>query len=267
MSDENSVIDNAPSVAAVDSTPTPPQADAAETTPKTTATEPVEAQPETADDDHEPAQLQKGVQKRIDKLTQQRYERDARIRELEARLEQQAEREIANEPKPEQFDSLDDFVAAKVEFETGRKMREVEKQAKQASIQQARIEGFNERAVAVRQQNPDFDVVLQSAAGTVSNAVMDVILEADDGPGVAYYLAKNPTELAKINSLSERQQVLELGRISARLSMKQEPRVTKAPPPPPTVQAKASSSKNFNEMTDAEYLEYRKRQNAQRNRR
>ena len=80
--------------------------------------------------------------------------------------------------------------------------------------------GFNERSAAVRQANPDFDAVLQSAAIGVSDAVMETILESDDGPAVAYHLAKNPTELYRLNAMTERQQVFELGRISARLSAK-----------------------------------------------
>jgi hypothetical protein len=97
---------------------------------------------------------------------------------------------------------------------------------------------------------------------------METILESDDGPSVAYYLAKNPTELYKLNAMGERQQVLELGRISARLSTKvPERKVTQAPPPAPAVKATGSGSKSVSDMTDKEYADFRKRQDAQRKRR
>lgn len=276
MSDTPSVIDNAPPVEAIaDPTTATPQADAADeptTTDAAPDTEPEPAADDADGDDHEPdpAKLPKGVQKRIDKLTQQRYEREARIRELEAKLAEQERTAQASQPEPDptQFDDLEKYLAAKVEFETGKKLREIEQQRTVQQKQAERVAGFNERAASIRQANPDFDAVLQSAAIGVSDAVMETILESDDGPSVAYYLAKNPTELYKLNAMGERQQVLELGRISARLSAKvPERKVTQAPPPAPAVKATGSGSKSVSDMTDKEYADFRKRQDAQRKRR
>lgn len=263
MSDTPSVIDNATPVEAIaDTTTATPQADAADDTQQHDAAP--ETEPETADnadDDHEPdpSKLPKGVQKRIDKLTQQRYEREARIRELEAKIAESERKaqESQPEPDPTQFDTWEKYLEAKVKHEADKRIREIE-----------RLAGFNERAATVRQQNPDFDAVLQSAATGVSDAVMETILETEDGPSVAYYLAKNPTELYRLNAMNERQQVLELGRISSRLSAKMpERKVTNAPPPPPAVKAAGSTQKSVSDMTDKEYLEFRRRQDAQRKRR
>lgn len=276
MSESPSVIDNAPPVEPIaDQTTAPPQDDASD---EHTTTD---AAPETGtdsnaddagDDDHEPdpAKLPKGVQKRIDKLTQQRYEREARIRELEARIAENERKAQASQPEPDpsKFDSLEQYLDAKVEFEAGKRIREIEQQRDIQQKNAERVAGFNERAIAVRQANPDFDAVLQSAAVNVSQAVMETILESDDGPAVAYHLAKHPTELYRLNAMSERQQVLELGRISARLSAKvPERKVTQAPPPAPAVKATGTGSKSVSDMTDKEYAEFRKRQDAQRKRR
>ena len=276
MSDSPSVIDNAPSVEPIaDQTTAPQQADVAEEHTTTdaapdTGTEP--AADDAADDDHEPdpAKLPKGVQNRIDKLTQQRYEREARIRELEAMISENERKAQASQPDPDpsQFDTWEKYLDAKVEFEAGKKIREIEQQRTIQQKNAERFANFNERAAAIRQANPDYDAVLQSAAVNVSNAVMETILESDDGPAVAYHLAKNPTELYRLNAMSERQQVLELGRISARLSAKvPERKVTQAPPPAPAVKATGSGSKSVSDMTDKEYADFRKRQDAQRKRR
>jgi len=172
------------------------------------------------------------------------------------------------EPDPSQFDTWDKYLDAKVQHETGKKIREIEQQRAIQQKQAERLAGFNERAASIRQANPDFDTVLQSAAIGVSNDVMGVILDSDDGPAVAYYLAKNPTELYRLNAMDERQQVLELGRISARLSAKApERKVTQAPPPAPAVKAAGSTQKAISDMSDKEYLEFRRRQDAQRKRR
>lgn len=275
MSDAPSVIDNAPQVEpTAGATTATPQADAADDTTKEAApvTEPEPTADDADGDDHEPdpAKLPKGVQKRIDKLTQQRYEREARIRELEAKLAEQERKSQAAQPEPDpsQFDTWEKYLDAKVEYEAGKKIREIEQQRAIQQKQMERLAGFNERAASIRQANPDFDVVLQSAAVGVSDTVMETILESDDGPSLAYYLAKNPTELYKLNAMNERQQVLELGRISARLSAKPELRkVTQAPPPPPKVQGAGSGQKDLANMSDKEYAEFRKRQDAQRKRR
>ena len=276
MSDSPSVIDNAPSVEPIaDQTTAPQQADAADE-PTTTDAAPDTGTESTADDagddDHEPdpAKLPKGVQKRIDKLTRQRYELEARLRERDAIISENERKAQASQPDPDpsQFDTWEQYLDAKVEFEAGKKIREIEQQRAIQQKNAERFANFNERAAAIRQANPDYDAVLQSAAVNVSNAVMETILESDDGPAVAYHLAKNPTELYRLNAMSERQQVLELGRISARLSAKApERKVTQAPPPAPAVKATGSGSKSVSDMTDKEYADFRKRQDAQRKRR
>ena len=134
MSDSPSVIDNAPSVepTAAETTATP-QADAADE-PTTTDAAPDTGTESTADDagddDHEPdpAKLPKGVQKRIDKLTQQRYEREARIRELEAKISENERKAQASQPDPDpsQFETLEQYLDAKVEFEASKRLREIE---------------------------------------------------------------------------------------------------------------------------------------------
>ena len=276
MSDSPSVIDNAPSVEPIaDQTTATHQPDAGDE-PTTTDVAPDTGTESTADDagddDHEPdpAKLPKGVQKRIDKLTQQRYEREARIRELEAQISENERKAQASQPDPDpsQFNTWEEYLDAKVEFEAGKKVRDIEQQRTIQQKNAERFASFNDRADAIRQANPDYDAVLQSAAVNVSQAVMETILESDDGPAVAYHLAKNPTELYRLNAMSERQQVLELGRISARLSAKvPERKVTQAPPPAPAVKATGSGSKSVSDMTDKEYADFRKRQDAQRKRR
>ena len=276
MSDSPSVIDNAPSVEPIaDQTTATPQADVADE-PTTTGAAPdtgTESNADDAgDDDHEPdpAKLPKGVQKRIDKLTRQRYELEARLRERDAIISENERKAQASQPDPDpsQFDTWEQYLDAKVEFEAGKKIREIEQQRTIQQKNAERFASFNDRAAAIRQANPDYDAVLQSAAVNVSQAVMETILESDDGPAVAYHLAKNPTELYRLNAMSERQQVLELGRISARLSAKvPERKVTQAPPPAPAVKATGSGSKSVSDMTDKEYADFRRRQDAQRKRR
>ena len=136
MSDSPSVIDNAPSVepTAAETTATP-QADAADehtTTDAAPDTGTGSTADDAGDDDHEPdpAKLPKGVQKRIDKLTRQRYEQEARIRELDAKISEYERKAQASQPDPDpsQFETLEQYLDAKVEFEASKRLREIEQQ-------------------------------------------------------------------------------------------------------------------------------------------
>lgn len=96
MSEQDSVIDAPLTDQSAETVAAEPQADAADDTQQTT-----ELTDSAADDgaENEPAELPKGIKKRIDTLTRQRYERDARIAELEAQIA--AAKQPQTEPQPQ----------------------------------------------------------------------------------------------------------------------------------------------------------------------
>ena len=87
--------------------------------------------------------------------------------------------------------------------------------------------------------------------------MVEVILDIDEGPQVAYHLATNLHECARIASLSGRQQALEIGKLAARLAAKPEPkRISAAPEPVKANQSdRVLTQKRPRNMTMDEYAD------------
>ena len=129
--------------------------------------------------------------------------------------------------------------------------------AQQAAIQE-KAESFSQRAASIRATAPDFDAVIAAVPPYLLKPDMvEVILDIDEGPQVAYHLATNLHECARIASLSGRQQALEIGRLAARLAAKPEPkRISAAPEPVKPIKATGSTQKRPEDMTMDEYAKW-----------
>lgn len=256
MSEQDSVID-----APLTDTPAEPvAAEQAES-----ADDPIEttAPADSATDDgaeNEPAELPKGIKKRFDTLTRQKYERDARIAELEAQIA--AAKQPQTEPQPQDFADLETYLDAKAEHIANQKMSQNQQAAAQEAIMQDRAKSFNQRAADFRQNAPDFDQAIAAVPAVLMKPDMvEVILDIDEGPQVAYHLATNLHECARIASLSGRQQALEIGKLAARLAAKPEPkRISAAPEPVKPIKATGSTQKRPEDMTMDEYAKWRNAQ-------
>lgn len=258
MSEQDSVID-APltETLPVEQVATEPQADAAADTQQPTE------KPESGADEGaetEPAELPKGVKKRIDTLTRQKYERDARIAELEAQLA--ATKPQPKEPQPADFADIETYLDAKAEHLAQQKISHNQQAATQEAIMQEKAQGFNQRAADFRKNAPDFDQVIAAVPAVLMKPEMaETILDLDEGPQVAYHLATNLHECARIASLSGRQQALEIGKLAARLAAKPEPkRISSAPEPVKPIKATGSTQKRPEDMTMDEYAKWRNSQ-------
>lgn len=80
---------------------------------------------------------------------------------------------------------------------------------------------FQQRADKVKAQHEDYDEVVMKAPDEGGPVITDnmslAILEADNGPEIAYHLGKNRAEADRIAALSPARQVYEIGRISLRI--------------------------------------------------
>lgn len=258
MSEQDSVTDAPTTDQPAEEVTAKPQADAADDTQKATDEAKTGEGENSADTDS--AELPKGIKKRIDTLTRQRYERDARIAELEAQLA--AHKPQPKDPQPQDFDDLETYLEAKAEHIAGMKMSQTQQVAAQEAIRQEKAQGFNQRADELRKSAPDFDQAIAAVPAVLMKPEMvDVILDIDEGPQVAYHLATNLHECARIASLPERQQALELLKLAAKLAARPEPkRVTSAPEPVKPIKAQGSTSKRPEDMSMDEYA---KRWNAE----
>jgi hypothetical protein len=90
------------------------------------------------------------------------------------------------------------------------------------------------------------------------------IVESDFGTDSAYYLAQHPDEAKAIAQLSPIRQIAAIGKLEAKVTQPAARKTTEAPPPITPAGSKAKADKDPNQMTDAEFAAWRKRQIAQR---
>lgn len=222
--------------------------------------------------------IPKGVQKRIDRAVREKYEAQAEAKMLKERLDRieqnlqqnhRPDRPIDNsEPRIDNFDDFDKYVAAKAEWIASKKINETlqerERRAAEERVAAAHykaVDGWQQRVEQATAELPDFEEVLSSSDVPMSDFMRDAIIDSDLGPKVAYWLANNPDEAKKIASMSPLATVKAIGRLEERLESqaKAPKKPTSAPAPLTPVGGKASVAKDPGKMSDAEYLEWRKK--------
>lgn len=202
-----------------------------------------------------------GWQRTIDKKTRQAAEarreadeakREAeflrhRVRELSAgaadpKADPAKPTEAPGKPNPDQFDTHSEYVEALTDWklEQRDKAREAKDQKQRLETEQERLNRtYVERRESFKTEHADWDDVMSEVDGIpVSPAVTQIILESENGPELAYELAKIPKEYARICKLSPLAAAREIGKIESRLAQKassetkpETKKITKAPAP------------------------------------
>lgn len=114
---------------------------------------------------------------------------------------------------------------------------------------------FNERKATFEADHPDFEDVVYQDDVKISPPMSQAILEAEDGPAIAYYLGQNPEVAERLSKLSPAQAVYEIGKISTRISNPPKP---KPEPIRPLAARNSAGPKDPSEMSMDEYAVYRK---------
>jgi hypothetical protein len=178
------------------------------------------------------------IQRRIDRLVFEREEakkeRDRVLTLLEKTI---PNKEIKEEIKePTEFKDIEEYTDYLVEKKLEEKINLANQKAQKDAIQ-ARLEenvaNFKVRTEKFASEHEDFYDKVNDPSLRVSDAMTDALIEAENGPAIAYWLAENPAELAKINQMSQFNQVMALGRIDAKFSEGKTPtkKVSSAPAP------------------------------------
>lgn len=271
-------------------------ADDAETTKAESATAPENEQPSASD---EPKKA-KGVQKRLDELTRQREDERRRAEAAEARLDRAlAALEVrggrpaeehkadidAGEPEPQRPNkhetpdpdayeqAIMDYAEAKASWIARREVKAATVEASNRTqaiaveqAQEAARSAYAARVETVKAKHHDFVEFAESPDVQVSIPMAAAILHSENGPELQYYLGRNPQEAERIRALSPPIQLLELGKIEARITASpapaaSKPAVSAAPAPiKPISGAAPSSQKSPEDMTMDEYAAYRRAQ-------
>lgn len=239
---ETSVATEAPEAAPADG--------AAAATPGTEQAEPTGAAPKPeapkgdGEEGDEPAKPKKrtGIERMRDQIARLQAE-NASLRSAPegagADRKAAVEKEIGAPPQEADFEDYAAFEDAKADYRIRKALadqrhadRETSNATRQAEARQEAMEAFQDRLDDVREAIPDADKVLKAAQEReVKPHVSELVVESEKGGLLAYYLAKNPGELAKLNGMSPLQAAKAVGALEHRLTLAKPNRTPSAPAP------------------------------------
>lgn len=118
------------------------------------------------------------------------------------------------------------------------------------------IDTYTARKAAFTEDHPDYAELVESDDLHFSIPMTYAIVNDEDGPAIAYYLAQNPEEFARIAKLGDAQAATAIGRIAARLQ--QRPAAPVKPDPIRPVGARSGAmAKSPSEESMDEYAKRR----------
>jgi len=205
-----------------------------------------------------------GFQRRIDKLTRRIYELE---KERESGKGQTRPTEDP-EPKESDFNDVHAFLKAQAKWEARQEVRAEraaeEKRAEDRRMQQV-FDDYNRGVESLEEKYEDFDEVMESATVSIPKAAQIAIIEHENGPEIAYYLAKHPDEAEQLLEMSSTRAVAEIGRIGYQISSasKQKPRTTA---PAPVRHVGSSAARSSVPLGQLDYQAYKKARESERQR-
>ncbi len=252
----------APAEAPKPSVPETPKGEVAEAaTPK--PEEKPEAE-ETTEKDPEKATTRR-FERRIDRAHRRAAEAQARAELAEKQLaelkSQAAPKTAPNAPRMEDYTDVQEYAKAYASYEKDQALKDF--QAKQREeAQRSQISRLSQEweaaASKAASKYEDWDEVVGEIKPTAPWSM--AIMRAENGPDIAYHLGSHPAETKKFMTLDPLSQVLEIGRLSAKLAQPapEKPKTpSKAPAPIQPVQTESKPSGD-EIRPDQPYEEYRK---------
>jgi len=210
-------------------------------------------------EDKQTANESDNFQKRINKVTADKYAEKRRADELQAKVDELSQ--VAGQPqsvseKPpvlEDFDYDEDkFMAAKVSHEVEKKHLEIqERQKEEGRLQKRREtdESYNKKVAEFQKQAPDFQEVVANIP-FLPQETLDTLMSAKDGEKLAYYLGQHLDVADEVASLPPNRAALLLGTISSKLSgATNNVKVSNAPEPIETVESGGKLEKEMSQMS------------------
>ena len=152
---------------------------------------------------------------------------EARLRDMEAKVNPPKSDEPDPKPDPTQFNDALEYAEALAEWTTDRKMRERDQAelARKVEEEQSRMrQKFQDRLDVAKQDMPDYEDMIASSDVSVSQPVTDAIIESDVGPQLLYYLAENPDFARELGEKSITSQLRAIGRLEAKFEKSESPK-------------------------------------------
>lgn len=200
---------------------------------------------EDSGDDAQPERKPKdsGFQRRIRQLV---AERNALQQQLQQYAQpQQGQAEADPEPKRDQFETYEQYdrALARWEAEQVYERKQETQRHQQAQQFEQRFEqevnaAWMEQRAHAASRYADFDTVVDAIGTQVTETMATGIKMAEDGADIAYYLGKHPREVARIRDMAPAQQLIEIGKLSAKA--RPQASASNAPRPVDRVKPKAA---------------------------
>lgn len=169
-------------------------------------------------------------------------------------------------PTRQSFDDPDSYEAAVVAWSSQRARQEFFRQEgerlvkeRQEAAMKAGARLWEQRSKRAAAAHPDFHDVVLNPELQISALMTNAIVGAENGPELAYHLGKHPEEASRIAAMAPARQLLEIGRLSARLGSRANgtpPAKPAAKAPAATARPRAPARKSVHEMTGDEYYEH-----------
>lgn len=199
-----------------------------------------------------------GFQKRINKVTADKYREKQRADALQAELEKVRQeaatvQPVDKAPKLEDFDYDEDaFLDAKVQHQVSKATAKIaaDNDARAAAIRRDQAAATFAEKVA-KSGIEDYSETIQNLVEAVPlpAKLVDAIQIDEKGPELAYYLGKHLDVADRLANTDPLAAALELGKISAGLSNKRTKQTTKAPDPVKPAGSGGVSTKSQDKMT------------------
>ena len=250
---------------------------------------PAPAPEEEEDPGEEPAQEEEeakakpkgGFQRKIEKLERKLEDTERRHQELLFHIRTgvrpqdvpKVPEPPSGPPKQEQFETYEQFIDAVTDYKLEQalaKRSAIEQAQRQQEAQAQRISGWHERVGQFKTTATDFEDALDAVSHIpIPPVLQQALISSEDGPRLAYELARHPDVLEKITRLDPLAQLTALGKFEASLSTAavqaappRRPPVSQAPPPIRPVGQGASNGSTvpFDQMSYQDYKRARERQ-------
>lgn len=206
--------------------------------------------------------------RRIGKMTAQKYETEAQLRQLQERLAKYETKDSPASTAPEtaKFDNYEDYLKALAEYKVNEKFSESEKkrQTEQQQVSQhtrhaERIAHIEENDAVAREAFSDFENVFKDNEHIVMEApdhIKQAFLEAEN-PAFAFYALAKEGKLESMLSMSPYQAVAMIARYEDKaLALSKTKQVTKAPAPLTPSKGTSVGSKSIESLSGDDLLKW-----------
>lgn len=205
-------------------------------------------------DDDKPSD---GFQKRINKVTADKYEETRRADALQARLDKlennPAAKVDAKAPTLEDHDYDEDaFNQANVSYQVQQELAKQANKTKQAQANakaQQGVEKFNKQITALGKE--DFSEKA-SAIPNLPEGVADALMQVENGAEMIYHLGTHLDKADALANMTPIQAMMELGRLSVEMNKKPEIKPSAAPEPIKPLQAGSALSSDIGDEMSIE---------------